>query len=155
MLRIARLSGRQDLIEKIISDSMASLGIETRFVEMGLPGVNLDAALVSTFIPWTSGDLRSLAYSGMTKTTGDVKVRFPFNAANDKSLDDLLDGYSMALTQPSPDFSLLRKVHEKWFELEPWTLLMAHQFCVSSHGLPVPPKINALDPDWFRRIAVD
>jgi len=155
ILRIARISGKQDLIEKIIGDSMASLGIETRFEDKGTTGVALDAALVSTFIPWASADLRTLAYSGTTKMTADAKARFPFNVASDKSLDALLDAYSLTLTQPSPDFSLLRKVHERWYEVEPWTVLMAHQFCVSGHGIPVPKRINALDADWFRRIAVD
>ena len=155
ILRIARLSGKQDLMEKIIGDSMASLGIETRFEDPGVPGATFDAALVSTFIPWISEDLRSLAHSSATKTIFDAKARFPFNVGSDKSLDELLDAYSMTLTQSTPDFSLLRKVHERWFEVEPWTLLMAHQFCVTGHGTPVPAKINALDPDWFRRIAVD
>ena len=155
LLRVGRLSGKQDLIEKIISDSMASLGIEVRFEDKTTAGAVFDAALVSTFIPWTSEDLRSLAHSDATKSHAGQKADFPFSAAGDKSLDELLDAYSLSLTQTAPDFSLLRKVHEKWFEIEPWTILMAHQFCVSGQGMKVPSKINTLDPDWFRRLAVE
>jgi ABC-type transport system substrate-binding protein len=154
-LRIARTKGEQELIEKIISDSFAALGIKVLFDALTTEGAAFDGAIMSTFIPWTSQDLRSIAHSSELKLTDRVKAPFPFVGVSDKSLDEALDKYSRTITQAVPDVSLLRKVHEKWFELEPWTILMAHQYCMVGEGIKIPPKVNSLDPDWFRRLTVD
>ena len=113
------MSGRQDLVEKIISDSYASLGIETQFDDPGSPGTTFDAALASVFIPWTSHDLRSVAHSSVLNSSERGKVPFPFVSANDKALDESLDAYSRTLSRAEPDFGLLRKVHDGWYNLEP------------------------------------
>jgi ABC-type transport system substrate-binding protein len=153
-LRIARLSGRQDLVEKMIGDSYASLGVNSQFDDSSTPGITFDAALVSVFIPWTSQDLRPLAHSGALKTKG--KSQLPFLPVTDKELDGLLDAYSRVLTKADPpDFDLLRKVHQKWYDLEPWTVLLAHQYCVEARGLKLPKKLNSLDSDWFRSVVTD
>lgn len=150
-LRIARITGRQDLLEKMISDSYASIGINTQFDEVSAGGGNFDGALASVFIPWTSQDLRPVMHSSAVKSQSKEKANFPFVGVSDKDLDDMLDAYSLAITQDAPpDFELLRKVHQKWVELEPWTLLMAHQYCVDGRGIKLPKKLNSLDSDWFR-----
>lgn len=153
-LKIARLSGRQDLVEKMIGDSYASLGVNSQFDDPGVPGVVFDAALVSVFIPWTSQDLRPLAHSDVLKAQG--KTQLPFLPVVDKELDNLLDAYSRDLSKAdSPDFDLLRKVHQRWYDLEPWTVLLAHQYCVESRGIKLPKKLNSLDSDWFRSVVMD
>jgi ABC-type transport system substrate-binding protein len=153
-LRIARLSGRQDLVEKMIGDSYASLGVNSQFDDSGTPGITFDAAIVSVFIPWTSQDLRPLAHSDALNAKG--KSQLPFVPVTDKDLDGLLDSYSRGLTKADPpDFELLRKVHQKWYDLEPWTVLMAHQYCVEARGLKLPKKLNSLDSDWFRSVVMD
>jgi ABC-type transport system substrate-binding protein len=154
-LRIARLSGRQDLVEKMISDSYASLGVNSQFDDSGTQGITFDAALISVFIPWTSQDLRPLAHSDALNAKG--KSQLPFVPVTDKDLDGLLDSYSRGLTKADPpDFDLLRKVHQKWYDLEPWTVLMAHQYCVETRGLKkLPKKLNSLDSDWFRSVVMD
>ncbi len=143
-LRIARGSGRQELLEKIIGDAYASAGIETQFDDMAGSSVNFDGVLASVFIPWTSHDIRQLLHRP-----------FHFVDGSDKSLADAADAYAYSLTHERPDFTLLRKAHDKWVEIEPWTVLMAHQYCVLGQGIKVPPRLNTLDPDWFRRLTVD
>ncbi len=154
-IQIARMSGRQDLVEKIISDSFASLGIETHFEDISDKNQKFDAAMAGIFIPMLSQDLRSVAHSSAIKTGGKNGLTFPFEYQGDKKLDDLLDSYALSLTHDDADFGLLRKVHERWFEVEPWTVVMAHQYCVDAKGLTLPKKINSRDADWFRRLAVD
>lgn len=154
LIRIARMNGRQDLVEKMIGDSYASLGINSQFDDVGTPGVTFDAALASIFIPWTSQDLRPLAHSSVVQSKG--KNELPFVPVTDKELDSLLDAYSRELTKPEdPDFELLRKVHQKWYDLEPWTVLLAHQYCVNARGVKIPKKLNSLDSDWFRSVVMD
>ena len=143
-LRIARGSGRQELIEKMLGDSYASAGIETQFEDLQTSGVTYDGVLVSLFIPWTSHDMYQMLHSP-----------FPFAQVSDKSLTAAAEAYAYSLTHEKPDFGLLRHVHDKWVDAEPWTVLMAHQYCVTGQGLNVPSKINTLDPDWFRRLTVD
>lgn len=155
VVRIARMSGQQELVEKIISDSFASLGIETDFDNPSDKSEKFDAALASVFIPWSSQDLRPVGHSAALKTANKSDAPFPFEAPSDKKLDDLLDQYSLSLTHPNADFGLLRRVQERWAEVEPWTVLMAHQYCVESTGFVLPKKINSLDSDWFRRLSVD
>jgi ABC-type transport system substrate-binding protein len=154
LLRVARLSGRQDLVEKMIGDSYASLGVNSQFDDSSKDGAQFDAAIVSVFIPWTSQDLRPLAHSKVLKSKG--KSQLPFTPVTDKELDGLLDSYSRGLTYAEPpDFEVLRKVHQKWYDLEPWTVLLAHQYCVQGHGLKLPKKLNSLDSDWFRAAVID
>jgi ABC-type transport system substrate-binding protein len=155
LIQIARMSGRQDLVEKMISDSFASLGIETQFDDVSAQNQKFDAALASVFIPWTSQDLRPVAHTASIKSGSNSDAPFPFEVIGDKKLDEALDQYSLSLTRQDADFGLLRKVQEKWFEVEPWTVVMAHQYCVEAKGIALPKKINALDSDWFRRLTVD
>jgi hypothetical protein len=143
-LRIARGSGRQELIEKMLGDAYASAGIETQFEDLQTSGGTYDGVLVSLFIPWTSHDIYQVLHGP-----------FPFAEVSDKSLTEAAEAYAYSLTHEKPDFGLLRHVHDKWVEVEPWTVLMAHQYCVTGQGVKVPPKINTLDPDWFRRLTVD
>ncbi len=143
-LKIGRGSGRQELIEKILGDSYASAGIETQFEDLQTKGITYDGVLLSLFIPWTSHDMYQM-----------LQGPFPFASVNDKSLTEAAEAYAYSLTHEKPDFGLLRRVHDQWVEVEPWTVLMAHQYCVSGQGVKVPSKINTLDPDWFRRLTVD
>ena len=114
-----------------------------------------DGALASTFISWTSQDIRSLAHSSRLKSSAKLKAPFPFDGLSDKALDEALDDYSRSTTQATPDVKLLGKVHEKWFDLEPWTIVMAHQYCLMGDGIKIPSKVSLLNPDWFRHLTVD
>ena len=68
LIHIARMSGRQELVEKIISDSFASLGIETNFDDIADHSQKFDAALASIFIPGTSQDLRPVGHSASIRS---------------------------------------------------------------------------------------
>ena len=154
-LRITRINGGQDLIEKMIIDSFASLGIKVEFESDSAGGPMFDGALLTTFVSWTSQDIRGIAHSSEVKSTGKQKALFPFEPVSGKSLDEALDNYSKTTTQVNPDVKLLQNVHEKWFELEPWTVLMAHEYCLIGDGVKISSKVDVLDPDWFRHLAVD
>lgn len=152
-LRIARINGRQDLLEKMISDAFASIGITSQFEDVDVSASTVDAALANMITPWPSQDLRDLAHSDSFRVNS--RNPLPFIPVADKELDSLMDAYTLALTTSGmPNFSLLRKIHQKWYDLEPWTVILAHQYCVEQHGLPIPREINALDLDWFRSIVL-
>ena len=144
VIHVGRLSGKQGLIEKVLGDSYASSGIEIQFQDVGAGASSLDGVLFSTFLPWTSLDFRQI-----------LKGPFPFAPVSDKSLSELAEAYSRSLTELKPDTGILSKIHERWKDVEPWTMLMSHQYCVVGDGIKITAKINVMDPDWFRHLTVD
>ena len=153
-LRVGVLSGnRHEAIEKIISDSVASLGIEMAFVEIKTDsvGLELDGVLAGIALPWPSLDLFDTFHSKRVMNRGG----FPFYQLNDQALDESLFTYREALTKGQPRFDLLSAVHARLLEVEPWSVLESHQVCLAAKGIELRGRPSLLDPDWFRRQVVD
>lgn len=143
---------KQGLIEKIISDSYASLGIETEFVENTPANIaQVDGVLAGVALPWPELNLKEFLHSrGQKKLSA-----FPFFVPNDKSLDEALDAYEQSLLAGKPRLDQLSRVHSRFADLESWSMIMGHQSCVKTAGIPLRSKLNIADPDWFRKLVVD
>lgn len=147
---------KQEVVEKIITDSFASIGIEVEFVahkslkdpkEMQ----QLDGVISGIALPWPSADLtETFGASG-----GGKQHSFPFFSPDDKPLNELLLTYSSQYSWGRPDFDALNRFHARFMEIEPWTLIMSHKACVLTKGIAIKGKVSALDPDWFRRQLLD
>lgn len=153
-LRILRASkAKQPLLEKIISDSYASIGIETEFLENNGPQdiEKADGALAGVALPWPELNLRTFLHSRPEKRLS----AFPFFVPNDKSLDELLESYEISLNSGKPKVDQLIKIHARFADLESWSMIMGHQSCLKTSGLTIKGKLNSADPDWFRRQVLD
>ena len=155
-IRIGSNGRGQHLAEKMIRDAFASLGIKTEFIPIGQDGKNmapedLDGVFTGVEMPWPELDYESTLHSEQEALSG----RFPFYRWNDKPLDEYLSGYHRSLLEGKPRFDLIQRIHQRWAELEPWTILLGHQVCVESLDVPLKTVISIADPDWFRRIVLD
>lgn len=142
---------RPALIEKIISDTYASLGIEMEFLEGADKASQADGVLAGVALPWPELDLRGFLHSRPQKKLSS----FPFFLPSDKSLDEALDAYDQSLVDGRPRLDQLLKVHARFADLESWSMIIGHQACVKTSGLTLKGKLNIADPDWFRRLVVD
>lgn len=153
-LKIGLAEGqKQELIEKIITDSFASIGIEVDFVQKASTKDTsmLDGILMGIALPWPSSDLKETFVSNNVAD----QQSFPFFSTDDKPLDDLLTQYGESFSIGRPRFDLLGKIHGRFMDIEPWTTIMSHQACVASRGINLKGKIQLSDPDWFRRQVVE
>ncbi len=117
--------------EKIISDAMTTLGID----------VNIDKD-------------HSKNYHGVIK---GVFLTFPYLYFHLEDPHHLMKNYFLSLTEKKPNFNLLQKVHEKFYEEEQATVLMQHRSCVTWSGLNISKKqyANGIDinqPGWLTEI---
>ena len=142
---------RPSLIEKIISDTYASLGIEMEFLESSENISQADGVLAGVALPWPELDLREFLHSRPQKKLSS----FPFFLPNDKSLDEALDAYDQSLINGKPRLDLLMRVHARFADLESWSMIIGHQACVKTNGFMLKGKLNIADPDWFRRLVIE
>lgn len=134
------------LAEKVIADAFSAVGLGVTFKTKLAAGETADGVLAAFALDWPRVSFLSNFHSGVTNTA-------PFWSLGDKDLDQLLEAYARSLTQETPDFSLLGKIHAHLAELEPVTVLLQHKACVvSSAGLKLAKGLNQNDPDWFRQL---
>lgn len=145
ILTIKADSGAASLAAKVIVDSFTSIGIQTHFEDEKSPG-DPDGFLVVVSLDWPKSDLLGNFHSKVAKPE-------PFWPLADAELDKLLEAYAVSLTNATPSFGTLQKIHKKLFELEPVTVLLQHKACLDPRGTArVSTKINSKDPDWFRQL---
>lgn len=133
------------LLRKVLDDSFRALGIKLRFIGEG-SGVP-DGILTGIVTSWPDGDLTELLHS---RISGKA---WPWSW-HDAALDQALDAYALSLTQKSPDFTLLEKIHDLVYKLEPFSVLMQHRVCLTAKLKKPQAKgeIAVRNPDWFRQL---
>lgn len=146
-LRIKVDGPKENLLTKVISDSLASADIEVEFVAWNQANDPVDGVLASVQLPWPGlnflGDFASKASSG------DV-----FFSQSSATLDEHLTNYALSLTQKSPDFSILRKIHKVLSDLEPSSMLLQHRICLEANQKfqhDIGPVVLR-NPDWMRKV---
>ncbi len=141
------------LVEKVVTDSFAALGIGTTFESGTSYKDDVDGILMGIRLPWPGMNLLADFHSSASS-------KLPFwgpifgNTERDRTLDQMLEAYATSLTYEKPDFRLLQDIHKQLFEGEPLTILLQHQVCLEvdeslrskTRGLTV------TDPDWFRNL---
>lgn len=130
------------LLRKVIDDSLRAIGIKTNFTDK--PSEGVDAVLASVRSSWPDSNLSSFLHSQSPESPWPWRYQDP-------AMDKALELYGLSLTQERPDFTLLEKVHEVVYKLEPFSLLMQHRMCLEAQlgkGTQVK-RASAKNPDWF------
>jgi hypothetical protein len=140
-------SAHRDLgvAEKSILDSLRLVGVNVEF-KSGLSFNEVDGFFTGLNLPWPEEDFLSDFHSAApSEGKGFLKI------AKDQSLDKLLDLYARSLTNESPDFLLLKKIHKNLYEKEIFTPILQHSLCVKIQKTKKQKLIiDNRFPDWFR-----
>ncbi len=142
---LARDHEGSTLLRKGLDDSFRALGIKLRFVDEG-DGVP-DGLLTGIMTSWPDGDLTQLLHSRVSGRS------WPWTW-QDQNLDQALEAYALSLTQKTPNFTLLEKIHDLVYKLEPFSVLMQHRVCLEARLNKPQAKgeIAVRNPDWFRQL---
>jgi hypothetical protein len=152
-IRILTLKDQNsELLQKIIGDSYASLGLSVDFSEvkeseLGREMDKADGILTQVLLDWPTGELSFFGPQANPSTKN-----FSFYRPSDKSLESLVASYSSELSFGRFDINNLHKIHRRVSELEPWSIVVGHKACVtfSSTISGISPRLS--DNDWFRKI---
>lgn len=146
-LKLLTQSKTPGLVEKVLTDAFAAVGIETMLTSNRADFPDVDGVIAGVRLPWPSNNLLPVLHSKAAKAE-------PFWPLGDKSTDQLLEQYALSLTKEKPDFGQLRKTHTRLFALEPFTLLVQHKLCMqAAPGTKYTAKgANTNDPDWLVKI---
>lgn len=146
-LELSTQPGSSGLMEKVIVDAYASVGIVVTFQTAGASNApDLDGALGVFAMDWPRASLLADLHGGAEDAT--------FWSPRDQALDQALEAYARSVTEPVPDFKLLGRVHQRLTQLEPMTVVLQHKACVQA-GTGISVAHGALDPkdpDWFRQL---
>lgn len=132
--------GKIGLPEKVISDTLLVGGFDVQFVSN--EDERLDGMVTGIMIPWPEMDMFDAFHSKGRNVLGRRK-NF------DTELDKEFDIYRRSLTQQTPDFKALKRIHKHLHRLEWVSVLMQHQACLEMRGMAKKKKIEVKDPDWF------
>ena len=144
-LQIMSTQAKFGILEKVLSDSFMSVGINTTFIPKNSQRPqDVDGILTGVYLPWP--DMNFLEHFHSSKP--DL---FPFWPLGRKKLDTLLEEYAKSLSQFKPDFNILKKIHRELYTLEPVTVIMQHKACLSAGNRKMT-RIDHRDPDWFRKM---
>lgn len=142
---LARNHEGSTLLRKVLDDSFRALGIKLRFINEG-EGVP-DGLLTGILTSWPDGDLSQHLHSRVSGRN------WPWSW-QDPNLDQALEAYALSLTQKTPNFTLLEKIHDLVYKLEPFSVLMQHRVCLEArlNRPQAKGEIAVRNPDWFRQL---
>lgn len=153
-LVIISQSESSGLVEKVIADAFAAVGISVQFrATKSLEAADeamlaeADGILATYALDWPRANFIGNFHSKKNEKS-------PFWRLADRDLDQALERYALSLTHALPDFSALTAVHRRLADLEPVTVLMEHKACLDGvRGLKLTKgSLNQKDPDWFRQL---
>jgi hypothetical protein len=149
-LAMADQSGAKgsDLLQKVIGDSFALVGIQTTFVARG--DAQVDGVVGNFSVGWP--DVNFLAAAGR-KTSQNAPSWQTSALFRDAGNIRLLKSYALSLTTARPDFSLLQKIHERLYDAELFSPVFQVGVCVE-RSLKSSTRPDFADPDWFRSLVL-
>lgn len=150
VLRMHVKSSKNPLVEQVITDSFATVGLATKWSNSDPKGSEWEGYLSGLAAPSPDFDYLSDLHSLSRGKEGSFMPSLGL-----KSLDQSLEGYSLSLTYGKPDFDRLKEVHKLLYKEEPFTVLMQHRACLKSTGTRISTRglrVNQNDPDWFRKL---
>ena len=142
------------LVGKVIADAFALVGIAVEFRVLANSSgsfftnteTDVDGVITTVQLPWPGSDFLQTFHT-KARATG------PFLPLNNEQLDRDLEAYALSLTTERPEFSLLRRIHDRLYELEPMTSLFQHRACLRRIGdSGSVARIDPRDPDWMRKL---
>lgn len=150
-LRIGVDAPRPGLMEKVIGDSFAAVGIELQFDRMPQNTEQGQKYSGDGVLSTLRIDSQQLSYLSLLHSQHPTST-FPLNAIEDPSFDQAWESYALSLTQQRPDANFLKKVHQVLYRQEYISTLFQHKFCVE--GAKTMDKMTRSDnfytnPAWF------
>jgi hypothetical protein len=146
-LKIQVDEGLSGLIEKVIFDSFHSVGIKIERAKSSDATSEIHGRLSGVFVV-----SRHFDWFPILKLQGESAAFL--SLPDDSQLDEFAEKYSLSLTEMKPRYDLLRGVHQRFHDLEPFAVLMHNRACIESNF-----KINAsalessnLNPHWLVKI---
>ena len=138
-----------NLIEKILVDSFAASGIITQVLnDKKMPDKNsLDGAITGLVLDWPEQNY----FLDMHSRVEDSAL---FWRPQDPELDKMLETYALSLTQQKPNFSTLQNIHQRIYDLEPFSIIMQHSACIrvdDNFGKQLS-TVLMRDPEWFKKL---
>jgi len=139
-------SAGADLLQKVISDSLALLGIQTEFTTDDTGSI--DGVIGNFYVEWPDWNLLR------GDRQGTLARRFTQSAFfQQQEIQRLVRQYSQSLSTATPDFTSLQRFHEKVYEAEVFSPVFQMGSCLdrSAHA---PAKLDFTDPDWLRQLVL-
>lgn len=147
-----------DLLQKVIGDSFALLGIQTEFISGATVESNkpnepnepkpIDGIIGSFATEWPAvspfqADYPNRLFQQFTKSNF---YRHPDNQR-------LARIYAQSLTTGTPDFASLQSFHEKLYDAEVFSPIFQMGTCLD-RSATAPAKLDFTDPDWLRLLVL-
>lgn len=149
-LRLQIINNRKDegLVEKLISDSFSSVGLEVDFIEAleaGMGPDQIDGYFTTLHTDYPKIDFLTLLHMQTPSVDGFWKVKDP-------EFLKKLEKYALTLTTEKPDFSLLSSIHQYLASNQIYSVIAHHRACIkTADAIKLSPSgVNNGDPDWFR-----
>jgi ABC-type transport system substrate-binding protein len=147
-VRLVLVNSRADegLVEKLISDSFSSVGMEVDFVEKPHDG-EPDGYLSALKTDYPRIDFMTILHPKTPKTAG-------FWTVKNEELQKQLEDYALTVTREAPDFAILANIHGYLADQQVFTVIAHHRACIKAgNGLRVDAaRVSSGEPDWFRDI---
>ncbi len=153
-------SAGSDLLQKVLGDSLALLGIQTEFVADAANLAHATGAKTSTEASAFDGVLGVFAadwpavnviQSGRSNRMLEKFMQSNFYRQSDNQR--LAKTYATSLTNASPDFIALQRFHEKLYEAEVFSPIIQLGTCLD-RSASAPAKLDFTDPDWLRLLLI-
>lgn len=137
-----------DLIQKVIGDSFALLGIQSEFTRRD--SGEADGVLGNFTVPWPSMNL-----TGQDAVSHSHLLRRFIGSefARQGDIRQMFQQYSQSLTRQVPDFAVLQRIHEKLYDFEVFSPVFQMGSCLD-RSAQAPAKLDFTDPDWLRLLVL-
>lgn len=149
---IGEQSQGTELLQKVIGDSFALVGIQTNFIPV--KGAALEQpATWDGAIGFFASDWPSVNMLDASKNLPLVRLFTRSKIFEDDEHRRLTRDYALSLTTTKPDFEKLKQLHQKWQAAEVFSPVFQVGICASHRGRSVR-RIDFSDPDWFRSLVL-
>lgn len=145
-LVLVNTGGDEGLVEKLISDSFSSVGVDLDFVDQS-EAKHVDGYFAAIKTDDPRFDFMAPLHPKTPQVLGFWKVQ-------DEAFQTKLQDHLLTLTKEAPDFSILASIHQYLAEEQIFTVVAHHRACIKAgNGIRVDAaKVANGDPDWFRDI---
>lgn len=145
-----------DLVQKVLGDSLALLGIQTEFVadsanltQAGSDKNSNESGAFDGVMGVFAADWPAVNFIGSGESNRMLEKFRQSNFYRHSDNQRLARNYATSLTNASPDFMALQRFHEKLYEAEVFSPVIQLGTCLD-RSASAPAKVDFTDPDWLR-----
>ena len=149
-------SAGSDLVQKVLGDSFALLGIQTEFIadsanlaQAGSAKSSPESGAFDGVMGVFAADWPAVNFIRSGESSRMLEKFMQSNFYRQSDNLRLARNYATSLTNASPDFMALQRFHEKLYEAEVFSPVIQLGTCLDRSAL-APAKLDFTDPDWLR-----